>query len=403
MDNRAQRNLWIYSLSGAVSRFGTQFQFMAVTSLTYAVTGSPLLTALQMSVVGLPFVLLAKWAGAFADKYDPRRLTAWGHVLQAVLVIGYTLSRHMAVILLLNFLVSSVSVFIGAARASLIPQMVGRQQLFAANARLASINGAAQLLAPGLAGSIVVHIGPNWAFLFNSISYLAPAIAMAFIREVEVGERAPAAGKAASDTSLRPAWQFLRGQRSFLAILAGFAVYTFGMWSINGLFYPYTEEVLGAGPDVFGWTVSAYFGAFLITGVALERWGNVLRSPKLLAAGFLLGPVIWNCYSLTNLIPVALLLSAFDGIVYTFTSTRINTWVQEDAPAALRGRVAALVRGGEELSTIIGQLSGGAIATFAGVLAGIRVTSLLTLGLLACVAVASLVTARQREAATRPA
>ena len=102
------RNLWTYSLANAVSRFGDQYQFYAVTTLTYATTRSPLATALQMAISGLPVVLWARWAGPLADRYDPRRITFLVTLVQAVLTLGFLLAEGVPAILLLNFLVASV-------------------------------------------------------------------------------------------------------------------------------------------------------------------------------------------------------------------------------------------------------------------------------------------------------
>lgn len=366
MNSVSRRNLWIYSLTGAVSRFGDQFQFLAVTGLTYAITGSTFAAALQMSVKSLPYIILARLAGSWADRYDPRRLTLVATLLQALLTLAYLPTRSVTAILVLNFLVSCLGVFINAARTALLPQMVGRQQLLAANARLATVSGAAQLLAPALAGIIMVRIGIGWAFLINSLSFLFPAIGMLFIQAVEPMQPAPQGAR----SGLAPAWAFVCRDRGFLRVVLLYVVYNVGMWSVNALFYPYCADILQAGMDVMGVNISCYYGAFLITGVALERWGKALRHPRWLPLGFLVGALVWCGYTFTRRPAVTHLLSSFDGIVYTYTFTMMNTWIGERAPANLRGRVGALVRALEEVGTITGQLAGGAIAGFSGILSG---------------------------------
>lgn len=369
-----RRNLWLYALTTSLSRFGNQFQFFAVTSLTYAITGSTLLTGTQMAATGLPYILLANSAGSVADRYDPRRVSSIALLMQSVLTLGYVFTSNIVHYLVLNFFVSSCGVFILAAKGALIPQMVGKQNVFKANARLASFNGAAQLLAPLLAGAIIMRIDPVWAFRFNSLSYLAPAIGMFYVQAVETVER-----KTNTPAGLGEAWRFVLGTPLFRSTLLLYGAFTIGMWSVNTLFYPYCVEILGRGMDVMGASVSAYFGSFMITGYALERWGNRLRNPKLLPTGFIIGSLIWAGYCVTNTPWVAVLLSAFDGIVYTYTVTRLDTWIQEEAPAEQRGRVSALVRAWDEVATISGQIGGGAIAAVIGVIGGIFWSSAISL------------------------
>ncbi len=398
MNSISCRNLWIYAITNAFSRFGNQFQFFAVTGLTYAITGSTFLTAIQMAATGLPYILLVRIAGTIADRYDPRRVTTISLLLQAALTLGYLLGNSVYLFLALNFLVSSCGVFIVAAKGALIPQMVGKEGIFAANARLAAFNGGAQLFAPVIAGMIIMHINPTWAFLFNAVSYLAPAIGMHYVRAVEPeGNRAASGGD-----GLRGAWQFVLGSPVFLAALLLYGAYTLGMWSVNTLFYPYCLDILGKGMDLMGWNVSAYFGAFLITGYALERFGQHFRNPRLLPAGFLVGAVIWSGYTFTRSPLLSVLLSSFDGIVYTYTVTRLDTWIQEEAPKEQRGRVSALARAWEEVATVVGQIGGGAVAGVTGILGGMRWSSGISFGLVLLILLASRLTNR-RAALPAPA
>jgi MFS family permease len=375
------RNLWTYSLANGISRFGDQFQFYAVTTMTYALTGSPLATAVQMAVSGLPSIVWARWTGVIADRYDPRRVTMIASLLQAVLTLGYLLAHDVAAILVLNFLVASVGAVAVPARAALLPQMVGQEHLMKANARLASVNGGVQLFAPGVAGTLIALTGPTWAFLFNSASFLFPALAMLFIKpvaELERGAVAPAAGSSVWAT----ARDFLRERPDLLLLVITYEIYMLGMWAVNAIFYPYAEEVLHGGTAALGWSVSAYFGAYLVTGIVMERWGNRLRNPRLLYVGYLLGTVIWAGYTVTRSIWVAIALSAFDGLIFTFASTLFDTRVQEEAPPAERGRIYAVMRAGDQAATITGEVAGGALATYGSILGGIGWSSGITAAML---------------------
>lgn len=362
------RNLWLFSVSDALSRFGGQFQFFAVITLIYTTTGSPLLTALQMTTGSLPIILLARRAGAVADRYDPRKVITTATSAQAVLTLAYLLADNVWTYLALNLVVTGVGVFSMTARSALMPQMVGRERLLQANARMATVRGAIQLLAPGLAGSLVVLTGPKVAFLFNAVSYLAPALAMLWILPVERVERkAKPAGTAPVKDA---AWAFLKSRPDLIVILLAFGAYEIGMWAVNALFVPYAGEALHGGADVVGWATSFYFGAGLLTGLLLERFGHLLKNPRLLYAAYFFGALVWAGYLITGSIPVALVLSAFDGIVYTYAWTLFETRIQEEAPPEARGRVFGLARAGDEICSITGQVGGGLVATYGGVLTG---------------------------------
>jgi MFS family permease len=376
------RNLWFFSVSDALSRFGSQFQFFAVITLIYTATRSPLLTALQMTTGSLPIILLARWAGSVADRYDPRRTIAVASGLQAALTLGYLLVDSVWAYLALNLVVTGVGVFAMTARSALMPQMVGQDRLLQANARMATVRGAVQLLAPGLAGTLVVLTGPKVAFLFNAASYLAPAVAMLFIVPVERRERSE---RKTSSGTKDVAWAFLKSRPDLVVVLLAFGAYEIGMWAVNALFVPYANTVLHAGADVAGWATSFYFGAGLLTGMVLERFGHALKSARLLYAAYFAGALVWGGYTLTGSTPVALVLSAFDGIVYTYAWTLFETRIQEEAPPEARGRVFGLARAGDEACAIAGQVGGGLFASYGGILPGMRLFVALTVALLGLV------------------
>ncbi|MFZ5814676.1 MAG: MFS transporter [Bacillota bacterium] len=377
------RNLWLVSVADALSRFGGQFQFFAVIALIYTVTGSPLLTALQMTTASLPVILLSRWAGSVADRHDPRRVILLANLAQAGLALCYLLVDDVWAYLGLNLLLHTAGTFGNTARSALMPQLVGREQILKANARLATFRGAVQLLSPGLAGTLVVLTGADLAFLFNAVSFLFPALAMLLVTPVERVERTVATAESGSENV---AWAFLRSRPDLVVLLLAFGAYEMGMWGVNALFVPYAGEILNSGVDVVGWATSLYFGAGLLTGMLLERYGAIARSPRLLYAAYFAGAAVWAGYALTRSVPVALVLSAFDGIVWTYAWTLFETRIQEEAPPEARGRVFGLARAGDELCSLTGQVVGGTAATFGGVLAGIGGFAGLTVLLLGLVA-----------------
>lgn len=167
---------------------------------------------------------------------------------------------------------------------------------------------------------------------------------------------------------------------------------------MNALFYPYVSDVLHRGPDVLGWTISVYFGANLITGMLVERFGKRLHRPVLLYASLLFGTLVWLGYTLARSAWLAVLLSLLDGLVFTLASTLYTTRIQEEAPPEMVGQVHATAQATQEVASLAGMLLGGWIATARSVLSGFRVTTALAMGLVLAVALADLY--RRRRAAS---
>ncbi|HYF90769.1 MAG TPA: MFS transporter [Symbiobacteriaceae bacterium] len=378
--DRVQRNLWTITVAGGVSRFGDHFQTLAVTSLTYALTRSPMAAAVAMAMTGIPYVLWAGCAGRAADRLNSRRVFAVTNLLRCLLTLLFIPTQNPYLIFALNFAGSSIGAFMAPARARLLRQLVGKENLMKANARQSTITGAVELVGPVVAGFFLMQAGPGWAFLINSLSYLAPALAMALVAPVEENFPPP---QAPDGVPAQSAWAILRAHPEIVVLLVGNAIFQLGMWATNALFYPFVADVLHRGPDVLGWSISAYFGASLITGPAMERWGKRLRRNNLMFLGFAFATLVWLGYTFVYNVPLMLVLSVFDGIVFTLATILFNTRVQEDAPGHALGRVFAAATAWQETACFVGMLGGGWLATAWGILPGMRFFAVLTLALLA--------------------
>ncbi|MEW6723675.1 MAG: hypothetical protein AB1331_01975 [Bacillota bacterium] len=205
-------------------------------------------------------------------------------------------TRGLFGITLLNSLVSSVGAFLAASRAVLIPHLAGEEDLLKANALLGAIYGGCLLFAPTIVGVAIMRIGPNWAFAINSLSYRLPALAMFIVRPVAaLPSSEPIAG---SDRGIGAALRCIMQSPAFLLMLGLFAIYELEMWAVNALYYPCVCDVLGAGTDVMGYSISTYFGVFLLVAAALARWGDHLKRASLLPVGAVLGALVWVGYTL---------------------------------------------------------------------------------------------------------
>jgi MFS family permease len=241
--------------------------------------------------------------------------------------------------------------------------------------------GVIELIGPVTAGWIIDRIGERWGFGFNSASFLLPALAMLFVRPVEA--QAPGAdGPKYEGSALR----FLRQKPALLLLVLANGAFMIGMFTINSIFYPYTLEVLHGGAKALGAMTSLYFGATLLAGLIMERWGARLRRPGIELWAYAAGGIVWIGYPLTASIPVALGISVLDGLVYTGTGTLFETRVQEEAPPEALGRVYAVARAVDLGGSVLGCIVGGLAATFWSVQGGFFVGIGLTLGLLGLLA-----------------
>lgn len=177
----------------AVGAFGTALTSVALPVLVVAVLGA---NAFEVGIVNaaqfVPYAVLGLFAGVFVDRWRRQRVLVWASIGRAVSLalipvmwIAGLLPIWMLVVLLLLF--GAFSVFGFAATQSLLPQIVERRALRAANARLDQAEAVGQTAGPALGGALVGWIGAPLAIAVDAVTYVIDAVLISGLRLTEIG------------------------------------------------------------------------------------------------------------------------------------------------------------------------------------------------------------------------
>ena len=90
---------------------------------------------LTFAATAVPSVILGPWAGALADRWDRRRTMIVADLIRAALVLTVPLAININIVLVYGvaFAVASVSLLFRPSKDALVPQIVDREDLVAAN------------------------------------------------------------------------------------------------------------------------------------------------------------------------------------------------------------------------------------------------------------------------------
>ena len=123
--------LW---LSQVTTQIGGNMVLFGLTVIVVDSTSSNTAVSLLILTFLVPAVLFSAVAGVYVDRIDRRLiLIATNFLRGAAFVALYLAGANLAVILLLNIFVSTVTVFFAPAELAMIPTLVPRSQLLAAN------------------------------------------------------------------------------------------------------------------------------------------------------------------------------------------------------------------------------------------------------------------------------
>jgi MFS family permease len=336
---------------------------------------SPALAGFAVTSHWLPTLLLGVFAGALADKYDPRRLIQIGMVLfmscsliwGILFVTGWLEWWHAVIILSIHGL---ASVFWGTPGQVILHDIVGREQLPSA-VRLNSTSRYLGLLAgPAVGGAILLAFGPAYGIFLNIFFYLPLTLWLwkaPYGPKFQKNRPPPRPVRGFADVVMTI--EAVRNNRiiTSMILLAGSAAFLVA----NGYQAQMPEFAHDLGHGQAGIFYAMLLGAdaagALTAGILLESSGWL--KPRLVTPFILV--MIWCCalgsFAITTIYPLAVALMFVAGFVELSYNSMNQTLVQLHAPGEIRGRVLGLYSMAQMGLRSFAGISVGVVGSFIGV------------------------------------
>jgi MFS family permease len=180
--NHNYRNTW---LGQVVSEIGDYFNNIAVFSLVIQTTGSGLAVTAVMLARAIPAVMAGPIAGVVLDRFDRKRVMIASDLVRAFVALGFLLTLgggHPWLVYPLSSLLMFASPFFTSGRAAILPTIAQKDELHTANSLTQVTEWTTLTLGTLLAGFGAAKFGFQWAFIFNSFSFLLSALAISRLR-----------------------------------------------------------------------------------------------------------------------------------------------------------------------------------------------------------------------------
>ncbi|MFI9005975.1 MFS transporter [Actinosynnema sp. NPDC053489] len=203
----------------ALSLLGDGFSYIAFAWITLELTGSTLMLGYVLAFQAVPRALLTLVGGSLSDRWSTRRLmvlSSWARaaVMLAVGVAGLSGALEFWALCAAAAAFGAVDAFFQPARMSILPSVVAKDLLPAANALLGAGAKVAAVLGPAVGGAVVAVSDANYAFLVDGLCFALCALCVSAVRTLpREPEEATAAAAASGDSlwarikeGLRYAW-----------------------------------------------------------------------------------------------------------------------------------------------------------------------------------------------------
>lgn len=383
-----------------ISMTGSQMQLWALFWHISRLSDNPIAVSAVGAARFFPILIFSLIGGLVADRYNRRKilfLTQTTSMLVALTLGLLTLIGQIQLwhIYLLTGVQATGMAFDLPARQALVPNLVPVKDLPSAFSLQSIASNTGAIVGPALSGLVIGHLGQEYTYLINAVTFLAVLAALLSMGPV-AQQTSAARGMSAAFKDIRAGIRFIRRQPVILSsmILDFFATF---FSSANTLLPYLAKDILHVGAVQYGWLASAQSIGAVTAGVRMSQTSNLRRQGRLLLVTvtvFGLATILFGMSYLFGLEPLRFggisifgwrapvvetsraFLATFAALIFVGVADSVstilrNTIRQLQTPDSLRGRMTSINQiffmGGPQL----GEVEAGAVAQAFGVPAAI--------------------------------
>jgi len=344
------RLLWFGNIAAT---FAMQMQMVARGWLIYDMTASPMALTWVMLSFMLPSVLFSLAGGVLADRLQKRSIMIVSGVLNtlattalaAIIYAGEVTFAHFIYFGVFNGTVLALAM---PARASVTPEIVGREQIVNAMALSSATFNLARIVGPGLSGALIALFARGDTSSSEGVGIVIFTVAGLYLVSTFCTSLIRYQGKpfqkgASPLADVLEGFRFMREERLVLGLLVmGFLPMTFG-FSVTFLMPAFNADVIGGGPQTLGFLMTAAGVGALCGSLLLARAGDIGSKGKVMFFAGYLWALFVAAFALTGNLVGAMFFGAVTGLFGAVMGSLNMSVVQIALPDEIRGRVMSIM------------------------------------------------------------
>ncbi|MGD0478475.1 MAG: MFS transporter [Nitrososphaerales archaeon] len=359
--NRPFALLWLGQL---VSNSGDYIFDVAIVWLVLKATGSPLYVGLVLAASLLPGVLVGPIAGVYVDKLNRRSLMLASNAFQAALSLGIALLYVAGLLpvwalLVLIFMLNAGAQFVRPTVTAVIPVLVERTDLPAANGLISMSSSLNQFAGYGLGGLAVLLFGPTLPIYYNAATFVFAFVMVSMIAPARLAT--PGQGTQPGDDSFlgrfKEGVHYIASSRLLLEILVLALVVNFFGSGVGALFGPYASLTIHGDAFTYGILLAASALGLLVGSLTVAKVNMRSHVGHVLFGGIVAIGIVTMVMGAFTFLTVAVAMSALLGFFEGLVNLPLQVLIQARVPGNLLGRVVtslgAMVTAATPVSTAI--------------------------------------------------
>ena len=372
MSIRRRRGFAPLFASATVSEAGSRVTVLVVpvigaTTLAAGPFAMGVLSAAGMAaflVVGLP-------AGALVDRWRPRRVMVVCDLVRAALLVSVPAVGVLGVLtfaqlVVVAFAVGVATVFADVAAQSVLPSLVGGDDLVRANSVLMTGTSAAEVAGPGLGGLLLRVLAAPLVLLVDVLSFLVSAV---LLLRVPAPPRPEQSGPRRSlGAEIGEGLRYVLGHPVLRRITLCTALVNLGSGLREAVVVLFALRELGLSPSAFGLVLSVGAAGGLLGAAAAGPLAGIVGQARIVPVAALATVPFVALTALAGAAPAVLLAvssAGFAGAAVVYNVAQVSMR-QRTCPPELLGRMNASIRTIVWGTPPLGALIGGALAGVVG-------------------------------------
>jgi len=361
-------NFRYYFFSRLVNLVGGVMANVALAFAVLEVSNSATALGTVLAAHSIPMVVFLLAGGVIADRFGRTLIIQVSNVASGICqlaIAGLVISGEaevwqLVVLCAIQGTVMSVSF---PAMASVLPQMVPREQLKQANLLVSVQRNALTVIGPAVAGLLVVTVGAGWALAVDGVTYLLAAV---LLLKVRIPPPAPRADRPSAVAELREGWAYFRRTEWLWVVVLAFGLLNMIQAGALHTLGPVLAKNSDLGEGGWGLILSAEALGFLVCSFALMKLP--LRRP--LRTGMIAVSLLGLPMLVLGFEPVlaAAMVGAFlGGVGMEVFGLGWNLAMQEHVPDQMLSRAYSYDALGSFIAIPMGQLLFGPLGTVFGI------------------------------------
>jgi MFS family permease len=350
-----------------ISTFGSEIAAVAAPFQLYDLTHSTLQVGLLSLCELFPLLTLTIAGGALADAVDRRKLLLITETLLALVAGAFAFNaslpepRVWAIYVLVTLTMSFFSLGVSGMN-TVIPRLVGDDELLAANAIENVYGSTTSVAGPALGGAIIALLGLTGAYILDSVTFAASLWSVWRLPPIAPAHDA----ERPSLQTIAEGFRFVRAKKVLLGMfLVDSNAMVFGM--PRALFPALAIKRFHGGAGILGLLYAAPYAGALVSSL-LSGWiAHVRRQGLVVAIAAALWGVAIAAFGFAESLWLALVFLAAAGAADNVSAVLRGTILWTVTPDRLRGRVAGIEFAQVAATPALGNVEAGLVATLTNV------------------------------------